>query len=73
MSILKSEIARIESKIRQHDEGDLLQVTRRDFDTRVSRTDDKVFEDTGKTRPSFREKWKNVGREKAQRDSDEQI
>lgn len=73
MSIFQSKLAEVDSKKRQEDRDNLLQIAHRNVDAQIRKMDDKVFQDTGKASPAQMEEWQKSAREKAQRDSDERM
>ncbi|KAK5943640.1 Eisosome assembly protein [Knufia obscura] len=73
MSIFQSKLADVDTKKRQQDRDNLLQIAHRNVDAQMSKMDGRVFEDTGKASPAQTEKWEKAAREKAQRDSDERM
>ena len=70
MSIFQSKLAEVDTKKRQQDRDNLLEIAHRNVDARISKMDEKVFQDTGKASPAQAEKWEKAAREKAQQDSD---
>lgn len=70
MSIFKSNLAEVDTKKRQQDRDNLLQIAHRNVDSQISKMDERIFQDTGKASPAQMEKWEKAAREKAQRDSD---
>lgn len=73
MSIFQSKLAEVDTKKRQQDRDNLLQIAHRNVDARIRKMDDKVFQDTGKASPAQMEQWEKSAREKAQKDSDERM
>lgn len=73
MSIFQSKLADVDTKKRQQDRDNLLEIAHRNVDAQISRMDDRIFQDTGKASPAQMEKWQKAAREKAQRDSDERM
>jgi len=73
MSIFQSKLADVDTKKRQQDRDNLLQIAHRNVDAQMSRLDKNVFEETGKISPAQMEQWEKAAREKAQRESDERM
>lgn len=73
MSIFQSRLADVDTKKRQQDRDNLLQIAHRNVDAQMSKMDKNVFEETGKISPAQMEQWEKSAREKAQRESDERM
>ena len=73
MSIFQSRLADVDTKKRQQDRDNLLQIAHRNVDAQMSKMDKNVFEETGKISPAQMEQWEKSAREKAQAESDERM